>query len=104
MDIVLASRNKKKIKELTLETVNRLTSAEKQEPYTIEFDEAKIARINKIHIPRKSNKKIVRFWAITAIVLCALIILSCLAVGFVKNMELDTPHNPKAKLSWELLW
>lgn len=94
-------KTKRKIKELTLETVNRLGSAEKQEPYTVEFEEAKIARINKIHIPRKSNKKVVRFWAITAIVLCALLILSCLAVGFVKSKASETPQNPKVKLSWK---
>lgn len=97
-------KSKLKIKELTAQKLGQLNTAEKQEPYSIEFDDEKRARINKMHVPRKSNKKIMKFWAITAIILCSLIILTCLVIGFMKSHASDTPQNPNAKLSWELLW
>ena len=97
-------KSKLKIKELTTQKLTQLKISDKQEPYNIEIDEEKRARINKMHIPHKSNKKLAKFWGITAIILCSLIILTCLVIGFMKSHASDTPQNPNAKLSWEILW
>ena len=97
-------KSKIKIRELVAQKERQLNSADKQEPYNIEIDEEKRARINKMHIPMKSNKRLVKFWGITAIVVCALLILTCLTVGFIKSKASDTPYNPNARLSWEVLW
>ena len=97
-------KSKLKIKELVDEANAKRLSAEKAEPFTEAIDEEKKKRIEKMHKPHKSRKKIIRFWLVTASVVCALLILACLLVGFFKNNSEYTLPGEDVKLSWENLW
>ena len=100
----LRKRSKLKIRELVKDANKIKGSFDKSAPSDIEIDEAKKTKIEKIHIPHLSKKNVIKFWFITACIICALLILACLTVGWCKSKEEYNPPTEDVKLSWEALW
>lgn len=98
-------KSKAKIKELVEDANSKKSSYENLAPFTEPIDDAKKKRIERIHIPHRSKKKIVKFWLIVVSVICALLILACFTVGFVKSRSSnDSLAREDVRLSWENLW
>ena len=98
-------KSKAKIKELVGVANSKKASCENIAPFTEPIDDAKKKRIERIHIPHRSKKKIVKFWLIVVSVICALLILACLTVGFIKSRSSNySPAGEDVRLSWENLW
>ncbi len=102
---------KKKIKNRVKTFVREINgikdSAPKEEPYSVEIEEAKKASIQQIRIPHLSKKK-----AIKSIILLTFIIASLLALVYIMYLLGKTPANDNGFLPngkeitniWETIW
>ncbi len=100
----MRKKSRLKIKELVRSINEKKASFENIAPFTEVIDETKKKRIEGIHTPHRSKTRIIKFWLTVTIIICALLILACLTVGFIKSHSGYNPAGEDVRLSWENLW